>query len=186
MPNSRGMLLRWRVTLFSRLTAAGFLLLGVTVPSLAQESGASIETTVPTDEAMAGQAASEGDPASSLDSQTKTDIENAIRTWAAAWSKQDVPAYLARYASSFEPGNASLSLDGWKALRKTRLTTPRFIEVSISNLDIAIFDSGVHLATFVQNYKSDVFQERSLKSLEFIEDNQEWKIASERSIRLLE
>ena len=112
-------------------------------------------------------------------------IEIAVAAWAQAWSNRDVAGYLSQYASSFEPGNANLSLDAWKALRKTRLTTPKFIEVSVSNLDIAVFDSGVNLVTFVQDYRSDIFQERSLKSLEFIEENGQWKIASERSIRLL-
>jgi hypothetical protein len=123
--------------------------------------------------------------ANSLNDSIERIIELTIGIWASAWSNQDVDTYLEQYASSFIPGNASLSLEAWKALRKTRLSTPKSIQVSISNLEIAIFDSGIHLATFVQDYKSDIFQEKSLKSLEFIEQDDSWKILSERSIRLL-
>jgi hypothetical protein len=116
----------------------------------------------------------------------RIDINKTIQGWAFAWSSQDVPGYLAFYADEFTPDNPQLSRSTWAVQREERLLKPGKIELGLSNIEIYLDEVPVKRAEFEQTYKSDVYQDKVLKSLEFIEQDGEWKIRSERTVKVLQ
>jgi hypothetical protein len=113
-------------------------------------------------------------------------INKTIQGWAFAWSSQNVPGYLGFYADEFTPDNPQLSRSAWTVQREERLLKPGNIELGLSNIEIYLDETPVKRAEFEQTYQSDVYQDKVLKSLEFIEQNGIWKIRSERTIKVLE
>jgi tetratricopeptide (TPR) repeat protein len=103
-------------------------------------------------------------------------IEAAINHWAQAWSKRDVNAYLAAYASDFSAGGMSRA--AWEAQRRARITAPKSIDVKISDLKIEQ-QSDTASATFRQTYRSDRHSSTITKTLKLALQNGEWRIVDE-------
>ncbi len=108
-----------------------------------------------------------------------TAIRAMVDAWAHAWSTQDVEPYLAFYAPSFEP-RARQTRKAWEKLRRSRVTGPRSIEVSIGDVEIVQHDSARAAVTFRQRYRSDRFQDSVTKTLALILDEDHWLIVAER------
>ncbi|MCF8175486.1 MAG: tetratricopeptide repeat protein, partial [Burkholderiaceae bacterium] len=89
------------------------------------------------------------------------DITTAIDQWAAAWSRKDMKAYLAAYASDFKtPGGESRA--AWSAGRTKRIDKPGSIQVSYEDLRITV-NGDAATANFRQHYKSSTFKTSSNK-----------------------
>ena len=106
-------------------------------------------------------------------------ISKAIYDWAAAWSAQNVNAYLSSYASSFSP--EGMSRTAWSEKRKVRLTKPSFIRVEISSPRISMISNNSARAEFVQAYASDNYKDQVKKVLMMVKENGNWRIKSEAS-----
>lgn len=105
-------------------------------------------------------------------------IEAAITTWAQAWARRDVNAYLAAYAADFSaPG---LSRADWEAQRRARIEAPKTITVDISNLNIEQQGDSA-TATFRQAYRSDRLTSTVTKTLKLAQIDGEWRIVGETS-----
>ena len=57
-------------------------------------------------------------------------ITATVRAWAQAWAGQDVDRYLGFYAPAFKPDDGQ-SRKAWEDLRRSRVTGPRSIVVTI-------------------------------------------------------
>ncbi len=101
----------------------------------------------------------------------------AVESWAQAWSRQDVEAYLSLYADEFVPPDGR-SRSAWEAERRDRLGAPRFIQVTIAILDVGRTPSSVDVR-FIQSYNSDRFSDTVTKTLEMVERDGAWKIRAE-------
>jgi len=112
--------------------------------------------------------------------------EQTIRTWAEAWSRQDLAQYLGFYATSFIPDNGNLTRDTWEKLRRERVSKPRHIAVALSELNIAQNSDSRSEARFIQAYQSDSFKDRVVKTMELIKTEQGWEITSEKVVNVLE
>ncbi len=108
------------------------------------------------------------------------EIATVIASWAEAWSMQRTDSYLEFYAESYRP-TGGLSVVQWREQRRERITAPRRIEVGISDLEVQLLESERARATFSQSYRSDRYQDRTLKTLELVLENGRWKIQNERS-----
>ncbi len=105
-------------------------------------------------------------------------VEAAVTSWAQAWSRQDVDAYLAAYAADFTaPG---LSRADWEAQRRARISAPKTIEVQISGLKIEQQGDSAR-ATFRQAYRSDRLNSTVTKTLQLSQQNGQWRIVGETS-----
>lgn len=104
-------------------------------------------------------------------------VEKAIRDWASAWSKQDVPGYLSFYSSDFAPP-AGMSRSDWENQRKQRLTAPAYIRVDVSDFNLQQQGKQV-VARFREHYESNILNVRVAKTLVFEEQAGSWKIVSE-------
>jgi tetratricopeptide (TPR) repeat protein len=108
------------------------------------------------------------------------EILDAVNAWAEAWSKQDADAYLAYYASDFKtPGGESR--ESWEKTRRTRVTAPKSISVSLASPKVTMNGADRATVTFQQNYRSDVLKSNSRKTLTLIRADGGWKILEEKS-----
>lgn len=97
----------------------------------------------------------------------------AVNEWAQAWRSRDVQAYLAFYDPNFQNRVAF-------ARQKQRVIgRAEFIEVKISQLKLTPLDNGSTEARFVQTYRSDTFENQTLK-------RQVWQVGSDGRLRIVE
>ncbi|MDX1503833.1 MAG: PilZ domain-containing protein [Thermoanaerobaculia bacterium] len=112
---------------------------------------------------------------------TLSEVSRTVRSWATAWSSQEVDAYLAHYSDRFQPPDG-MSRGEWRAQRGDRLTRPRFIQVVVSRLETTLDGEGRAVARFFQAYRSDTYSDEVLKVLELVWEGDTWKIAAERVV----
>ncbi len=110
----------------------------------------------------------------------KKAIEQAVRDWAAAWSAQDVAAYLNAYADDFLPPD-DMTRDEWRAQRRERLSAPAFIEVDIDDLRVSTQNAEQAKARFRQTYRSDTYGDEVMKTLLLKRVDERWLITEEHS-----
>ncbi len=107
-------------------------------------------------------------------------IERTVKDWAAAWTAQDVDQYLGFYSPRFQvPGGMDRS--SWEQRRRDRLTRPRLLAVTVSEIETTPSDDGTAVARFVQVYRSPGYRDRVLKTLELASESGLWRIVNERS-----
>jgi tetratricopeptide (TPR) repeat protein len=104
----------------------------------------------------------------------------AVDAWAAAWSRQDVEAYLGAYADTFQvPGNATR--ESWEAQRRERVSGPKSISVTLDDPRVELVGERRARVTFQQHYRSDRFKSSARKTLLLgLSDDGRWRILEER------
>lgn len=108
-------------------------------------------------------------------------VESFVLDWAAAWSRQDVDAYLSHYAEDFRPASGT-SHTVWRDQRRERLMRPRSISVKISELEVIPQDAQHIQARFVQDYRANHYRDRVTKTLDLMREGDEWRIVRELSL----
>ena len=107
-------------------------------------------------------------------------INSTIKSWASAWSAQDVTAYLSHYADSFKPARGSAS--SWRKQRKDRLTKPSFIRVGLDNIRLVKINEKSARIELIQTYESNTYKDKTRKRLDLVLQEGKWKINREVSI----
>ena len=116
-----------------------------------------------------------------LDESVRTAVMSMVDLWAAAWSDKNVAQYLANYSEDFAvPGRQTRS--EWEALRRSRLTRPNTIDVSVAVEKIEITAPDVVRVEFKQRYQSDLYRDETRKQLSVRKEGDSWRILSERSL----
>lgn len=108
------------------------------------------------------------------------DVAKAIATWASAWSRKDMRAYLAAYASDFNvPGGGNRK--AWEKEREQRIgNRTGKISVSYDEPSISI-DGDRATARFKQHYKAPGISTSSNKTLVFVRAGNKWLIKEENA-----
>ncbi|HEY0820417.1 MAG TPA: tetratricopeptide repeat protein [Rhizobacter sp.] len=99
----------------------------------------------------------------------------AVEAWANAWSRKDVPAYLAAYTPSFNGGK---SRKAWEEERRLRIEGKRRITVALSDIDTRVQGDKV-VVQFRQQYSADALKVSSRKTLELVKVSGRWLIQKE-------
>jgi tetratricopeptide (TPR) repeat protein len=109
------------------------------------------------------------------------EVLRSVTAWARAWSTNDVPAYLGRYAADFQTPRG-MSRAAWEAERKARIAKPRKIEVDIHDPRVTIDPKNPNRATvsFRQQYRSGTMNVTSSKTLVMVRTGDRWLIQQER------
>lgn len=103
-----------------------------------------------------------------------------LQDWARAWSEQDADSYVSHYVDGYTIDG--LSRQSWVAQRHERLAKPKWIKVTLSNLQVtAVNEEKIHIR-LQQKYASDSYQDLSRKAFVLIEQDGSWKILQERSL----
>lgn len=104
-------------------------------------------------------------------------LEPLVKSWAAAWAAKDVKAYKAHYSAQFKPDQGSI--DSWMATREKRITKPGTINVEVDKLSVRSLSPTSAEASFVQHYRSKGYNDAMNKTLQFQQENGQWKIVRE-------
>ena len=105
-------------------------------------------------------------------------VTKAVQSWASAWSRKDVKAYLAAYAGDFQvPGGQKRK--EWEAERANRINKPGQIQVGVEDFKIA-FQGDKATVRFRQNYKSATLKSSAAKVLVLTKSGSRWLIQQER------
>jgi tetratricopeptide (TPR) repeat protein len=107
------------------------------------------------------------------------EVLQAVHAWANAWSANDVPEYLAHYASTFKtPGGMPRSK--WEAQRKARVGKPRKIQVEIEAPKVKFNEKNRATVKFRQHYRSGSLNVSGIKTLEMVKSGNQWLIQKEQ------
>lgn len=117
-------------------------------------------------------------PADKPDAAAEAEAVAAVQSWAAAWSKKDVRAYLAHYAPDFQTPKGVPRKD-WEAERRQRIDRPGRIEVGIDGVRVSI-DGDKATVRFRQAYKSASLNSTTGKTLVLVRVGGKWLIQQER------
>ena len=98
---------------------------------------------------------------SAIDEQT---IMASVYRWKNAWSAQDVENYFFSYAQDFIAPKG-LKRKKWESERSKRIRTPKFIKITLSDIKIDMRGEDYAKVSFVQNYKSDTYNDVTKKDL---------------------
>jgi hypothetical protein len=113
-------------------------------------------------------------------SSLEPELREAVATWSRAWESQQLDAYLDSYSARFRP-EGSTSRSSWERQRRRRLTSPEFIELTITELRIEATGVDRARATFHQAYRSDHYADEVEKVLVWVREGSRWRILTERS-----
>ena len=105
-----------------------------------------------------------------------------VEAWAGSWFEQRTEDYLSFYSGSFEPADG-MPRGAWEELRRTRVSTPSFITITVESLVWEIGDGSVSV-TFKQSYQSNTYADVVTKTLELTRERDEWKIIRETAVPL--
>jgi ketosteroid isomerase-like protein len=105
------------------------------------------------------------------------DVQQAVKAWAAAWSRRDVDDYVAAYTPSF--AGQSGSRKEWVQERRERIAGKKSIKVAVSDVKVSV-QGDKATAKFRQSYTSDALSTSSRKTLELVRSGNKWLIREER------
>ena len=123
-------------------------------------------------------------PASTLPSSAVVDPSTAqsaigvVNAWAAAWSAKDVSAYFATYSPNFIP-EGGLNRSTWEAQRRERIARAARISVRAQDPQAERIAADRVAVSFTQDYESDSFSDKVVKTLELQQAGDSWLIVRE-------
>lgn len=106
------------------------------------------------------------------------DVRAALRSWAEAWSRQDVQGYLNAYSDNFEPAGDQ-SLAAWAESRRERVRAPDWIRVGLDDIRVTRRPDGTVKAGFEQHYESGAYSDRERKQVTLEREDGGWRIIRE-------
>lgn len=133
------------------------------------------------------QAAATGDtPSGSAPAQMQAEsqsrerqaVKSALFAWAEAWSSQNTTGYLNAYSDNYEP-RGDTKLSDWVRSRRQSLSSPAWIKVEISDMQVSLLGNDRAQASFNQHYKSNTYEDRERKRLTLVREDGGWRIVRE-------
>ncbi|MGQ0711123.1 MAG: L,D-transpeptidase Cds6 family protein [Rhodoferax sp.] len=152
------------------------------VPAPKEPAAASATTSTPAPHAAATapapkEAAAAPKETAASNGNAVKDVQQAVQTWAAAWSARDMNTYLAAYGKEFDPpGN--MSRNAWEEERRARITGKSSISVRVDKLDVSVNGTSA-VAKFRQHYSANGLSVSSRKTLEMRRAGERWVIVRE-------
>ena len=107
------------------------------------------------------------------------DVITTVNSWAKAWSNKDAAKYLSYYSPDFDPTGTQTRSD-WERTRRSRLSAPKFIEISVSRQKVSFTGNDKATISFQQRYKSNHLDSVGRKTLRMVKSNDRWLIVRER------
>lgn len=104
-------------------------------------------------------------------------VRERLQNWALAWSNKDIKGYLDAFSDDYSPTNWQRR--NWINQRKQRITSPKYIKVTLSNMEIEVINDNIAIAHFVQDYQSDNYHDKEIKLMVLRKIKQQWKITEE-------
>lgn len=110
---------------------------------------------------------------------TAAAISAALKNWADAWARKDLPKYYASYTDNYR-GEFS-NAEAWKKSRQINISKPKTIQLDIKNVAMTALSPAIVQVKCQQVYASDLLKVTSNKTLTFVSRNGQWLIDGETS-----
>lgn len=111
-------------------------------------------------------------------------IKQQLLGWSRAWSKGDFEFYIKSYSDEFIPSDARKTYADWKNIRRARLKFTKDVNVEIEQLKVFVDGNGEFvLVEFVQSFQSETYSDKVLKQMYMHNQQDNWLILSERTIK---
>jgi tetratricopeptide (TPR) repeat protein len=107
-------------------------------------------------------------------------VQKTVEAWADAWSSKNVNKYLSYYSADFKTPDGE-SRSAWAASRRDRISKPKQIEVSVSDVSVDFTDNTHATVKFHQNYRASNFKAAGGKTLLMVKSGNSWFIQEERA-----
>jgi tetratricopeptide (TPR) repeat protein len=120
------------------------------------------------------------DPKKEAGKNVSAEITSTVTSWAKAWSSQDTNQYLSFYANDFKTPDGETRA-AWEAMRRERISAPKFINVGIRIRTISFKDSQHATVKFHQSYRASNFKASGNITLLMVHSGGKWLIQEERS-----
>ncbi len=112
-----------------------------------------------------------------------TGVLDALEAWRKAWSAQDLDAYFASYAETFDPGPRFTSINAWKAYKTRVIKNKSFINVQFEKVEVDIPASrNVATISLLQHFTSNTYVGNDRKQITMKYTPHGWKIIAEVSL----
>lgn len=113
-------------------------------------------------------------------------IRESVLDWSKSWAVSDVDSYIAAYSSRFRPSDSAKSHQQWQTERSVKLRFGKIDNVSVNAIEVYL-DSHQQqaVAQFVQHYQAKKYQDKVLKQLQLVLEDDRWLILSERVLQQL-
>ena len=118
-------------------------------------------------------------PVTRLTPRIRSEVQEMVNLWGAAWSEQNVPQYLSNYSDEFVI-TAPINRREWENLRRERLTRPRFIDIQIFHEGMEVTAEDTIEVLFTQTYRSNLYRDSTRKLLRIKREVQGWRIIEEK------
>jgi hypothetical protein len=115
----------------------------------------------------------------SQESLTAAAVSVALRNWADAWAKKDLPKYYASYVDNYRGDFQTAEL--WKRQRLNNISKAKTIVLDIRDVAMTTASPTTVQVRFQQIYTSDILRSTSAKTLTFALKNGRWLIENEAS-----
>jgi len=103
-------------------------------------------------------------------------LASLINDWKKAWESKQINNYLSFYHKDFH--NDGKNFSAWKNSKSKTFERVNRITLILSDIKIKTTDNSA-AAFFKQIYQSDAYQDEGYKVLEFMKENDTWKICRE-------
>lgn len=140
-----------------------------TVEKAPEPVAAAKPAPAPTDSAVADKA-----PLAAAEAE----VTKTLLGWANAWSRKDVKAYLAHYASDFQPPNGQ-TRKAWETERAQRIDKPGKLQVKVDDIKVTLSGDKATVR-FRQSYASATLKSSAGKTIVFVKSGNKWLISQER------
>lgn len=110
------------------------------------------------------------------------EVEDVVRSWAAAWSRQDFGEYASFYSPRFQ-SSGGLGRASWIEIQRPRILEPEFVMVGLDDLEIVVTAEDAAEARFVQIHHAPGRRDRGARALELAREPGGWKIVAEHEAR---
>ncbi|GAB5500410.1 MAG: hypothetical protein PsegKO_27210 [Pseudohongiellaceae bacterium] len=121
-------------------------------------------------------------PAEPVNADSEIALRGAVDAWLAEWQSQDLEGYFQRYHSQFQPRYQD-SLGEWRQNRQRVIGNAEWIVLELTDFQVVeeVVDESaqgfeVH---FWLGYESGSYQDRTLKKLVLVRENNAWRIIEE-------
>lgn len=107
------------------------------------------------------------------------EVRKVVENWGKAWQAQNWDSYIGSYLQKTTLYGVTMSLEEWRAFRKKRLLTPKWIKLEIGTPKYTRLNSHWYRAEFYQRFEKPGYADETTKRLELTLTSTGWKIASE-------
>ncbi len=107
------------------------------------------------------------------------EVRKVVENWGKAWQTQNWDSYIGSYLQKTTLYGVTMSLEEWRAFRKERLLSPKWIKLKLGKAKYTRLNSHWYRAEFYQRFEKPGYADETTKRLELTLTSTGWKIASE-------